>query len=232
MTERGWRQFAALRHTPAVLLAQKIVRRIPFRPVDIGKLCFLRLDGVPHVAPGMLRGPAIAREATRADIDALAELQHSRDTFGARFGEGDRCVAAVVGDRIVGYEWFSANATHHETAWNYTIDIPDGCVYAYDAYIEPAYRNSGVWLRFKAKLAEWMLATDKHCVLTFIEYGNAASLRTHQRFGFKPSKTVLAIKVFGKSFFSEEDGRPVRRSMQSTVTASRVPLPEFSGVRK
>jgi len=201
MTGRRWRQLAALRRTPGLLLAQKVVRRIPFLPVDVGKLCFLRLDGVPRVAPGMLRGPAMTREATRGDIDALVQLQHSRDTFASRFDDGDRCIVAVVGDRIVGYEWFSVNATHHETAWNYTIDIPPGWVYAYDAYIAPAYRNSGVWLRFKAMLADWMQAADKQTVLTFIEYGNAASLRTHQRFGFKPSTTVLALKIFGKSFF-------------------------------
>ena len=59
MTVGRWRQLARLRHTPPVLLAQKLVRRIPLRPVDVGKLCFLRLDGVPRVAPGMLRGPAV-----------------------------------------------------------------------------------------------------------------------------------------------------------------------------
>ena len=227
-----WRHMAALRYTPFLLIVQKVIRRVPFRPVDIGKLCFLRLDGVPRVPPGMRRGPALVREATRTDVDALTRLQHSRETFLGRFDEGDRCVVAVVRDRIVGYEWFSVNATHHETAWNYTIDIPSGCVYAYDAYIDSAYRNSGIWLRFKATLAEWMLATDKHCVLTFVEYGNAASLRTHQRFGFKRSKTVLAAKVFGQSFFSEDEAPSVQSSMESTMTGSRIPFSEFSGVRK
>ena len=230
MTVGRWRQLARLRHTPPVLLAQKLVRRIPLRPVDVGKLCFLRLDGVPRVAPGMLRGPAVTREATRADIDALARLQHPRETFVARFDEGDRCVVAVVGGRIVGYEWFSANATHHETAWNYTIDIPAGCVYAYDAYIDAAYRNSGIWLRFKAMLADWMLATDKQRVLTFIEYGNAASLRTHQRFGFTASKTVLAVKVFGKSFFSEAAADPpeIFRHTRSAALPTSTPAARVS----
>jgi L-amino acid N-acyltransferase YncA len=230
MSAGRWRQLARLRHTPPVLLAQKLVRRIPLRPVDVGKLCFLHLDGVPRVAPGMLRGPAVAREATRADIAALAQLQHSRETFVARFDEGDRCAVAVVGDRIVGYEWFSANATHHETAWNYTIDIPAGCVYAYDAYIDAAYRNSGIWLRFKAMLADWMLATDKQRVLTFIEYGNAASLRTHQRFGFKASKTVLAVKVLGKSFFREAAADPpgARRHTRSAALTTSTPATRVS----
>ena len=45
-----------LARTPRLLLAQKLLRRVPLRPVDIGKLCFLQLNGVPQVPAGMLRG--------------------------------------------------------------------------------------------------------------------------------------------------------------------------------
>ena len=77
-------------------------------------------------------------------------------------------------------------------------------VYAYDAYIDPAYRNTGVWLRFKAYLAEWMGARQAG-VLTFVDYGNLASLRTHLRFGFEPSSTVFAVKAFGRTFFKRRN---------------------------
>jgi hypothetical protein len=42
-----------------------------------------------------------------------------------------------------------------------------------------------------------MVASGKHGVLTFVDYGNLPSLRTHLRFGFKPATTVLAMKVLG-----------------------------------
>ncbi len=90
---------------------------------------------------------------------------------------------------------------HHETAWGYPIAIPRGLVYVYDAHIDAAHRNSGVWLRFKAYLRDWMIATGKRGVLTFVEDGNLSSLRTHLRFGFTPTETVLAVKVFGVSRF-------------------------------
>src|SRR5439155_5745082 len=88
-----------------------------------------------------------------------------------------------------------------ETAWGLPIPIPAGFVYAYDGYVDPAHRNSGVWLRFKAHLAEWMIATGKRGVLTFVEDGNLPSLRTHLRFGFRPAETVLAVNVMGVKFF-------------------------------
>ncbi len=100
-----------------------------------------------------------------------------------------------------GYEWFCDHLVHYESAWGYPIEIPGGFVYAYDAYVDPAYRNTGVWLRFKAYLGEWMTARGKQGVLTFVDYGNWPSLRTHLRFGFEPSESVLALRLLGLTLF-------------------------------
>jgi GNAT superfamily N-acetyltransferase len=190
-----------LTRTPGFLLAQKLLRRIPLRPIDIGKLCFLQFNGLPTVPESMLRGHADVRFATLADLDALACLQDKTPLFRRRFAEGDRCIIAVADGRIVGYEWFSDGPVHHETGWGYRIAIPGGYVYAYDAFIDPAYRNTGVWLRFKAYLAEWMAARGKRGVLTFVDYGNRPSLRTHLRFGFQPTESVLALRIIGLRLF-------------------------------
>ena len=192
---------ASLARTPGLLLAQKLLRRVPFRPIDIGKLCFLQLNGVPKVPAAMLRGHADVRFATLNDLDGLADLQDKSAIFRDRLAAGDRCVVAIVDNRIVGYEWFSDSLVHHEAAWGYRITIPGGFVYAYDAYIDPAYRNTGVWLRFKAYLADWMIARGKHGVLTFVDYGNWPSLRTHLRFGFEPTESVFALRVIGVRLF-------------------------------
>ena len=201
----SWARFrarvASLARTPRLLLAQKLLRRVPLRPVDVGKLCFLQLDGLPTVPPAMLRGDADVRFATAADLPGLTELQNKAAMFLARFAQGDRCVVAIADGRIVGYEWFCDNPFHRETAWGYRITIPGGFVYAYDAYIDPAHRNTGVWLRFKAYLAEWMAARGKQGVLTFVDYGNWPSLRTHLRFGFHATESVVALRVAGVRLF-------------------------------
>jgi GNAT superfamily N-acetyltransferase len=196
-----WSALRELARTPPLLLTQKLVRRVPLRPIDIGKLCFLQLNGVPDVPRAMLRGHAEVRFATADDLDGMTGLQHKRALFVRRFEEGDLCVIALVDGRVVGYEWFSDQPVHHEAGWNYRIDIPCGYVYAYDAYIDPAYRNTGVWLRFKAYLADWMTACGKRGVLTFVDYGNWPSLRTHLRFGFRPTETVLALRIIGLRLF-------------------------------
>jgi GNAT superfamily N-acetyltransferase len=196
-----------VRRTPALFIFQKVLRRVPFRPVDFGRLCFLKFDGVPGVPLALQRGKGTVRRATPDDLDGLARLQGKPAEFQKRFANGDRCAVAVVNDRIVGYEWFCEQAMHHETAWGLPIPIPIGFVYAYDAYIEPAYRNAGVWLRFKAHLADWMIATGKRGVLTFVEDGNLPSLRTHLRFGFIPAETVLAIRILTLRFFRKSSAR-------------------------
>jgi GNAT superfamily N-acetyltransferase len=191
-------RLAELRHTPPILLAQKVLRRLPFKPLDVGKLCFLRLEKAPSVAPRLLRGPGIVRRATPDDLDALVLLRNQPSIFMDRLTNGDYCLVAEVDGRIVGFEWFCEAKHHDETAWGYRIVVPPGFVYAYDAYIHPQYRNCGIWLRFKAHLGDRMMRTGKVGVLTFIDYGNWPSLRTHLRFGFKPDTEVFVVKIMGK----------------------------------
>jgi GNAT superfamily N-acetyltransferase len=197
-----WRQVLwDVRWMPPLLLAQKLLRHMPLRLVNLGQLCFLRLEGVPRVPPALLRGDTTVRRATLDDLAGLVQLVDKPEVFRARFAIGDHCVIALSRGRIVGYEWFCERPVHREEVWGLSIDIPRGFVYAYDAHIDPAYRNTGVWLRFKAFLGEWMTEAGKLGVLTFVEYGNWPSLRTHIRFGFQPFDTVLAINVLGVKMF-------------------------------
>jgi L-amino acid N-acyltransferase YncA len=186
---------------PPLAMFHKVARLIPLRPLDAGRLCFLTFTGIPRVAPQMLRGRVSVREGTPGDVAALTALEGKRAVFESRFARGDRCVVAIADGRVVGYEWFSDRPVHHEAEWNYGIAVPPDAVYAYDAYIAPTHRNSGVWLRFKAHLAEWMAMHGKREVITFIDEGNVASWNTHVRFGFRPADTVLAIRVLGVHVF-------------------------------
>jgi GNAT superfamily N-acetyltransferase len=199
--ERAAKAVAKLSRLPPLAIAHKVARLVPFRPLDAERLRFLRFDGVPGVPPAMLRGRARVRRATEADVRDLAVVQDKPALFVRRFAAGDHCVVALVEERIVGYEWFCDAPVHHEAEWAYPIAIPAGFVYAYDAYVDPAFRNTGVWLHFKAHIGDWMRAHGKRGVITFVEDGNVSSWRTHLRFGFQPAETVLAVRCFGLTFF-------------------------------
>jgi hypothetical protein len=200
----------ARRDTAPMTAMQWALRRLPFVPVRFGILCFLQLDGVPDVRASWLRGPGVVRAATPDDLEALVACQDKRQTFIERFAIGDHCVVALIDNRIVGYEWFSDRPTHREGNHGYLIQIPRGFVYNYDAYIDPRYRNSGFWVRFKAYQAGLMNTIGRARVLTFVEYGNSSSLKAHLRFGFKPIRQVTALSVLGITLFKEQDAQLVR----------------------
>jgi len=214
-TNRAATAMAKLVRLPALAIAHKVARLVPFRPLDGEKLLFLRFDGIPSVPMGMLRGRVTVRCGTDRDLPALAALQHKPSILAARFASGDHCVVALADGRIVGYEWFCDRAIHHESEWGYPIVVPPGSVYAYDAYVERAFRNCGVWLRFKAYLGDWMRRRNKRTVITFVEDGNVASWRTHLRFGFQPAETVIAIRVFGITCFRVQPAASIRSRVQA-----------------
>ncbi len=167
--------------------------RVPMHLVAVNRMYLLRYDGIPQTPEKHMSGPAEIRAGRPEDIDALVRCQGDRATFVERFASGDRCVAAVLNGEIVGYEWFSIQRRHVVPEFGYAIDIPPGSIYAYDAYILPAYRLRGIWLGFMRHLAGLMRELSLNRVLTYTEYGNDLSLRTHLRFGFVHFKTVTVV---------------------------------------
>ena len=122
--------------------------------------------------------------------------------FLKRFAAGDYCVVAVVEGRIVGYEWFCDRSFYVEERYSYRIDLAPEAIYAYDAFILPDYRLTGIWLKFKGLyLRELMKGLGKGRILTMIDSGNRVSMQTHLRFGFRIVRRVFVVKTCGKSFF-------------------------------
>jgi L-amino acid N-acyltransferase YncA len=205
MTAALTRRLAKLarRDVAPLMVCQWVLGQLPFAPIRIAVLHFLLFDGLPVVSAAQLRGPGHVRAATAPDLDGMPACVDKRAVFKARFAAGDECVVAEIDGRIVGYEWFCHQSSHVEATHGYRIDVPPGCVYAYDAYLDPQYRNSGFWLRFKAHLAARMTSRDAREVLTFVEEGNNVSRNAHLRFGFTPVKSVLALHLFGLTLHKE-----------------------------
>lgn len=186
------------------ILAQlrNLLQRIPFKPIDINCLYFLEYAGVPRYQTGFIRTRYEVRRAALDDLPGLVACQATPETFLNRFAMNDHCVVAVSGDNVVGYEWFCDKPFHLEERYGYRIQIPPDGIYAYDAFILPEHRVSGIWPTFKAVfLRELMQNLHKRNVITMIDHGNYLSMNTHLRFGFQLIRAVFVLKLFGKSFF-------------------------------
>ena len=191
------------RRSPLVMV-RLLLQRIPLKPVDINCLYFLEYAGVPRRGAAFGRARCEVRSATLADLQGIAKCQDTPDGLLKRFQSNDHCVVAVADGRIVGYEWFCDKPVHLEERYAYKIEIPPSSIYAYDAYILPEYRLSGIWLKFKTiYLRQLMQTLHKRRVITMVDGGNHLSMNTHLRFGFKLVRKVFMVKLFGKTLFLE-----------------------------
>ncbi|HYX69843.1 MAG TPA: hypothetical protein VE825_11965 [Terriglobales bacterium] len=190
---------------------RRLLQRVPLAPLDINRLCFLEYLGIPSSQgawPGNRNGTSV-RDATLEDLEGIAGCQDTPQAFLKRFRAHDYCAVALAGDRIVGYQWFCEHPCHIEERYAYKITVPSDTIYTYDAFILPEYRLTGIWVKFQVcYLRQLMQRLRKKRILTMVDHGNRLSMGTHLRFGYRPLRSVLVTKVFGKSFFPQG---PVRQ---------------------
>ncbi|OGW50301.1 MAG: hypothetical protein A2078_10790 [Nitrospirae bacterium GWC2_57_9] len=201
-----FRRLKKIKDLPPAFVLQVLLDRMTFQFVQVRRFYLMAYSSIPDVRG--LRGPGLIRNGEPTDIGAMAMLDtlERQEIFRQRFGAGDHCAVAVAGSRIIGYEWFTSKRFHEEQRYLYPLSVPDDAIYAYDAFILPEFRISGVWVRFKKHLAEQMRELGRQRIITLIDSHNALSLKTHVRFGFTVYKSVLFVRVGGKRFFLERDG--------------------------
>lgn len=201
---------------------RNLLQSIPFKPIDVNCLHFLEYTGVPHLGAALPRTDCAVRGATPKDLPGITECQKTPDAFLNRFERNDHCAVAIVGGRIVGYEWFCDKPSHLEERYAYKVEIAPDAIYAYDAFILPEHRLSGIWLKFKTVYLRKLMETlDKRKIIVMIDRGNHLSMNTHLRFGFQPVRVVFVLRLFGKSFFYKKEC-----SGQETVPPFRATLAE------
>lgn len=198
------RRLEKIKQYPSPLLFQILVDRITFHTVQFRRFLLLEYAGFPDI--GNIRGPGLVRKGETADINEMAMLENSekRETFRERFSIGDHCAVAVHNNKIIGYEWYSCHPSHREQRYLYPISIPADAVYAYDAFIQPEYRISGIWVKLKKHLGEQMRCLGRRRIITMIDTDNKLSLNTHLRFGFTIFKSVVLLNLAGKRCFWEK----------------------------
>jgi GNAT superfamily N-acetyltransferase len=189
-------------YKPPLLIAQALIDRIPGHPFQIAKLFILEL---PEAPAKNMRGFGGVREAEPKDIPGMCLLENNKEKlFRKRFAAGDRCVVAVDGEQIVGYQWFSAAPLHVEERFNYKFEIPNDTIYSFDALIKPEYRLRGIWMLLQKFILKAGLCMGRKKIRVFVDYGNNSSLNTHLRFGYTIVSQVLVVRGFRKILSREK----------------------------
>ena len=190
-------------------LIQAVLGRLPFRPADIALLYMLRCEGIPDIA--LQRAAAAVDTAGPEDADELSCCVNKGWKFRRRFGQGDHCIKAKIGDEVAGYLWFSAGGSHVEELYGYEIKIPDGAVYCYDEYVSPEHRQKGIFKQLCRELAGWMRRNNRRTILVLVASGNELSRKVHTKMGFRPVKRIFLVRVPGFAYTGEREiGGPLK----------------------
>lgn len=192
-------RIATILRQPPVLTLQSLLRRIPLKAIEIAPFCILRLDDVS--LPAACNDMVDIRPGTGDDIAALSRCVDKGDKFRERFTQHEHCLMASINGEVAGYLWFCANERYVEESWKYRLSIPLNAVYSYDIYVNPVYRRKGIFKQLYRKLSEWMREHNRDSIMTMIDYSNQLSLKIHSKIGFRPIKSVLALRILGFRFF-------------------------------
>jgi hypothetical protein len=206
-----------LKNPPMVIL-QTILGKIPGEPVSVSQFYLVQFRNTPQQRSLPTRGRGSVREARPEDAFEMGQFENKQEIFLRRFAAKEHGVVAIVDGKIVAYEWFSEKPFHIEERHLYKITIPPNAFYAYDAYILPEYRMSGLWLKLKLYSFDLMGKLGRDTVISFINQENRLSMNTHLRFGFAPFRKVYGARFFRKAIFREID-------IQETGNAVSAPSP-------
>lgn len=180
---------------PLFLVLQSVLQRIPFQPIQFAHFEVLRLEAGTRQPAVCDNGENLLREATPRDIEGLVRCLDKRDVYARRFAAGDSCIVCIMEGRIIGYEWLCANTYHIEEQSGYKLPIPDDALYAYDAYVSPEYRRSGIWLRVQEDIRRRLEQWGRKSIMAMVEYGNNVSRKAHRSYGYSPVQIVWYMRM-------------------------------------
>jgi len=188
---------AKLRRNSPLWFLQRILDRIAGRSLKLRLLYFFKYTG-DHRSALSPRFPGEIRWGGPEDLPGIIKCAGSGkdDLFRERLESGDKCIVAINERGITaGYGWLCLDSRHVEDRTDCVFEFPAGSIYAYDFYIHPRYRLTGLWVGFMQLILDSSHYNPEAGLHCFISYGNTASLKPHIRYGFKlyQRKTILTL---------------------------------------
>lgn len=137
------------------------------------------------------RTGAIQLRYLHADDPLVAQFPRPADVIARRFRDGAHCLAAIKGDRLVGFLWFKEREyLEDEVRSRYRFD-PTTAVWDFDVYIDPDFRLGRLFARLWEFAHRELRARGYRWTLSRISAFNAASLAAHARLGARRIGSAL-----------------------------------------
>lgn len=180
--------------------------------ITIGQDRFYELTAVPKQFRG-LRDLRV-RLAGPDDTAALAALDATPPPLIAeRFARGNLAYVGELDGRMLAHSWFHRGPVPFDEdaprlpSWH----VPADAYWSYHAYTLPEARTSGVFVKlFQTALRELLVDRGATRVRCRVRASNAASVMLHERLGFVPLGTLIALVVPGARLLSWQGGGRAR----------------------
>lgn len=160
------------------------------------RLIFYRFVAQPVPRDGErapARAGAIELRHLHADDPLIAQFPRPPAVIAHRFRDGAQCLAAIRGDRLVGFLWFKEREyVEDEVRCVYRFD-PANAVWDFDVYIDPEFRLGRLFARLWDFANRELQARGYRWTLSRISAFNPASLAAHARLGARRVGGALFI---------------------------------------
>lgn len=116
--------------------------------------------------------------------------------FLERLNRGDRGVAALRKDQLLGYAWWSTKAYfEEEVRCNFELEDRSCSAFDFDVYVAPEHRMGLGFLSIWDALSEELRRSGVERTYSRISRFNLASVRAHSRYGAEEVGRVLFVRA-------------------------------------
>ncbi len=171
-------------------LAYRVARRLC--RLQIGHVLTLELADLSPTPPPLtgLEYRWLAADEVRVfAVDPANDLDPS---LAARLENGrNYCLAAFDGARLANYSWYALESIEAEHSLGIGLALPTGTVYLYKAYTHPDFRGRSVYHAALQHAAQFFAQRGISRLIALVEFGNWASVRSHEKLGCRHAGKTL-----------------------------------------
>lgn len=199
--------------------------------ISIGHERFYELSSAPKQFRG-LRDLQV-RTARPEDAAALGAMDGTPNwRFAERFARGDLAYVGEHDGRLLAQSWFHRGPAPfdedmpHLPRW----EVPADTYWSYHAFTLPEARTSGVFVKlFQTALRELLLEHGATRVRCRVKATNVASVMLHERLGFEPLGTLIALNVPGARLLSWQGSGRAQRWIEWRNATTVMAFPPDAG---
>ncbi len=178
-------------------LLNRLSARMLGGTVNLVRYRFLALPTDVNIpTPRRLGRTVETRMLSLKEVTALA-VPRPIDIIRARYRQGSCCLGAFRDRQFVGFIWLQdCSYAEDEVRCRYVLPNKHTCVWDYDLFISPAYRDTAAFLKIWVDALCYLRASGKLWCFSRVSTLAPDSLRAHLRMGAKLVGSAVFISVF------------------------------------